>query len=179
MMMRYSMLMLLALTACGQNNTATTPTKQSNATLVRPASQQEATAKIRNNIEVQASGVTLEQAYLTYDDGTLVSEDNVTNVNKKLVLNLVVDGWQVQDGKVHLEASEKLATSEGEVLLDEPALFSKSGLQALSPQDARYLRLNIVVTGINELSDYYEVTFKVWNTYTQQFIYGTYRFFIG
>lgn len=177
--MRYYILVLLAFAACGQNNTADSAKKEGNANMVRPASQQESSAKIRNNIEVQGNGVTVEQAYLTYDDGTLVSDDNVTNVNKKLVLNLVVSGWQVQNGKVQLEASEKLTTSEGQVLLDEPQLFSKSGLQALSPEDARYLRLNIVITGINELSDYYEVTFKVWNMYTQQFVYGTYRFFIG
>lgn len=178
--MRYSVILLMALAACGDNNLAATSQKERTGSTARPVSQQETSSKIRNNIEVMGSGgVTVEQAYLTYDDGTLVSEDNVTNVNKKLVLNLVVSGWEVQGGKVHLEASEKLMTSEGQVLLDEPQLFTKSGLQALSPEDARYLRLNIVITGVNELSDYYEVAFKVWNLYTQQFVYGNYRFYIG
>lgn len=172
--MRYFCFLLLVLASCGaaDNQTADKP-------LVKSEVSTPAQAKIRNNIQVQSNGVKVEQAFLTYEDGTLVPADNVTAINKKLLLNLVVSGWEEKDGSVQLEASEKVTTSEGQVILDVPDLFTQSGLQSLSAKDARYLRLNVVITGINELSDYYKVEFKVWNQYTQQFIYGTYQFSVA
>lgn len=135
-------------------------------------------AKIRNNINVQGNGVQVEQAFLTYADGTLVSDDNVTNINKELKLNLVIDGWEAKDGRVLLGASEKVTTSEGEVLMNEPDLFNnvKNGFLL---KDARYIQLSLTVPALNELADHYTVEFKVWSPYTQQFVYGSYQFFIG
>ena len=54
------------------------------------ATKESPLGKIRNGIEVKANGVDVEQAFLTYEDGTLVDESNTTSVNKKLKINFVV-----------------------------------------------------------------------------------------
>src|SRR5215208_3781033 len=126
--------------------------------------------KIRNGIKVYANRVKVEQAFLTYDDGSLVDETNTTSVNRKLKINFVVKGWKAENGKVALEANEKVTTNDGDVILDEQELFSKGGLQAISVEDAQYPRLSVVINQVNKLYDYYLVTFKIWNRGTDQSI---------
>ena len=48
--------------------------------------------RIRNNIVIHTTGgVTVEQAFLTYeDDGTFVSDSNATTINQLVKLNMVV-----------------------------------------------------------------------------------------
>ena len=97
--------------------------------------------KIRNGINVNAKGVEVEQAFLTYDDGSLVDENNTTSVNKKLKINFVVKGWKADNGQVALEANEKVTSSDGDVIMDEKELFSRGGLQTISAADAEFPRL--------------------------------------
>ena len=83
------------------------------------ATKESPLGKIRNGIEVKANGVDVEQAFLTYEDGTLVDESNTTSVNKKLKINFVVKGWKAENDKVALEANEKITTSDGDIVMDE------------------------------------------------------------
>jgi len=138
-----------------------------------------AAGKIRNGIDVNAKGVKVEQAFLTYDDGSLVDETNTTSVNKKLKLNLVVKGWKEENDKVALEANEKVTTSDGDVIMDEQELFSKGGMETISAADAEYPRLSVVINQVNKLYDYYLVSFKIWNKQTDQSIEGKYKFHIN
>ena len=93
----------------------------------RPEAKTEATNqnKIRNGIQFQTKGVSVEQAFLTNEEGELVSEENLTEVNKKLKLNLIVAGWKDNKGMVALDADEKVHTSDGELILDEKELFTQ------------------------------------------------------
>ena len=143
------------------------------------ASKNSSASKIRNGIDVNAKGVKVEQAFLTYDDGSLVDETNTTSVNKKLKINFVVKGWKVENNKVALEANEKITTSDGDVIMDEQELFSKGGLEAISAADAEYPRLSVVINQVNKLYDFYLVSFKIWNKGTDQSIEGKYKFHIN
>ena len=135
--------------------------------------------KIRNGIDVIGKGgVKVEQAYLTYgDDGSLVDEENITALNRQIKLNLSVDGWKAEGEQVFLEASEKMTSEDGDVVLNEPSLFASSGLESVSVKDAKELFLNVVVTKINRLSDYFLVEFRVWNKKApEQEVIGRYKF---
>lgn len=137
------------------------------------------TSKIRNGIKVNANGVIVEQAFLTYDDGSLVDETNTTGVNRKLKVNFVVKGWKAENGKVALEANEKVTTNDGDVVMDEKQLFSNGGIEAVSVEDAQYPRLSVVITQVNKLYDFYLVSFKIWNRGTEQSLEGEYKFHIN
>ena len=122
-----------------------------------PGTKNISSAKIRNGIDVNAKGVKVEQAFLTYDDGSLVDESNTTSVNKKLKINFVVKGWKAENDKLALEANEKITTSDGDVIMDEQELFSKGGLETISAADAEYPRLSVVINQVNKLYDFYLV----------------------
>src|SRR5690349_17863357 len=65
--------------------------------------------KIRNGIKFdEEGGLKVEQAFLTYADGPLVDEKNVTSIGRALVLNLVVDGWKSENDSLKVGASEKV-----------------------------------------------------------------------
>lgn len=138
-----------------------------------------ATGKIRNGIKFTPKGISVEQAFLTYEDGSLVDESNTTSVNRKLKINFVVKGWKGENGKVALEANEKVTTNDGDVILDEKELFSRGGLQAISVEDAQYPRLSVVINQVNKLYDFYLVSFKIWNRGTDQALEGEYKFHIN
>ena len=144
-----------------------------------PSTTNTSSAKIRNGIDVNAKGVKVEQAFLTYDDGSLVDESNTTSVNKKLKINFVVKGWKAENDKVALEANEKITTSDGDVIMDEQELFSKGGMETISAADAEYPRLSVVINQVNKLYDFYLVSFKIWNKGTDQSIEGKYKFYIN
>lgn len=131
---------------------------------------------VRNGIQLRTNGVLIEQAFLTYEDGSPVDESNTTTLNKKLKINFVVQGWREQNGQVQLEASEKVMTSDDAVIMDEKELFSKAGMKALSPVDAQFLRLTVEVNGMRQLHEYYLVSFRIWNKGTDQWIEGEYKF---
>ena len=136
--------------------------------------------KIRNGIEFKTTGgVKVEQAFLTFEDGTLVGEENITELKRPLKLRLVVDGWKAIDGRVYLEASEKISSDEGDKVLDANNLFSGNGIDAVSPADSKVVTLDVVINGINKLVDYFLVEFRVWNTKEDQSIEGSYKFHIN
>jgi hypothetical protein len=143
------------------------------------ATKESPLGKIRNGIEVKANGVDVEQAFLTYEDGTLVDESNTTSVNKKLKINFVVKGWKAENDKVALEANEKITTSDGDIVMDEKELFSRGGMETISAADAEYPRLSVVISQLSKLHDFYLVSFKIWNKGTDQSIEGNYKFHLN
>src|SRR5213080_1757856 len=59
------------------------------------------TAKILNDISVQTeSGVEVDKAFLSYEDGSLVPSPNLTSLNKPIYLNLnIAKGWVEEMGE--------------------------------------------------------------------------------
>lgn len=135
-----------------------------------------AVGPVRNGIELRSNNVIVEQAFLTYEDGSPVDETNTTTLNKKIKINFIVQGWREVDGQVPLEASEKVTTAEGDVVMDEKELFSKGGMKALSPIDAHFPRLTVEVSGMHKALKHYLVSFRIWNKKADQWIEGEYKF---
>src|SRR5262245_35279505 len=80
-------------------------------------------SKIRNGISIQAKGINVEQAFLITEDGNLLPGDNKVKVNQKVKLRLIASGWTEKDGRIFIDASEKVETSDGTVFLNEKDLF--------------------------------------------------------
>lgn len=160
--MRYLFLFLFLFASCEVKvNTNGTDEKQE-----KPVRKK---GKIRNGIEVQSSGgLKVEQAFLTYEDsGNFVQEDNLTTLNKPVKIHLVVKGWKPKNGKVYLDAEQKIVTNEGDLLLHEKNMLKEMG--GIDPQDAQYLNFRFVITRLEKLFDYFLVEVMARNeAYDQQ-----------
>jgi hypothetical protein len=157
------------------NNADSTKAEKSN----KDAPQQPTVAsevRIRNNIKLDTKGVKVSQAFLLYEDGKLVPENNETSVGEPLKLRLVIDGgWQQKEGKVSLGASERIETSDGKLVLDEKDLFENMTVDA---EDAKLLSLTAVISRLDMLYDYFLVSFRVWDKYGTGEIKGSYKLYI-
>ncbi len=135
-------------------------------------------SKIRNGISIQAKGINVEQAFLITDDDNLLPEDNKVKVNQKVRLRLVASGWTEKDGRVFVDASEKVETSDGTVILNEKDLF-RDYQDGISPEDAKLITLSVVITRIDKLYDYYRVLFQVKDKSDEQkSVEGSYKLYI-
>lgn len=147
-------------------------------TVKKGDSKDEAKSKIRNGISIQSKGIEAEQAFLLREDGSLLPDDNKVKVNEKIKMRLVASGWKEKDGKVFIDASEKVETNEGNVFLDEKNLFA-AYTDGLSPEDAKYITLSVVITQIDKLYDFYRVSFQVKDlTDPQNRVEGFYKLYI-
>lgn len=166
------LLPLFALTACVNVNTdekEKTGPKETTA----PKS------KIRNGIELESHGLKVEQAYLQYEDNSLVPEDNRTEVNKQILCKLIIsDGWKDKDGVVFPGASERIETNTGQVLLNEPDLFKSYETQGVKKEDAAYITLSANISKLDKLFDYFIVKFKLWDKTSGSYVNGTFKFYI-
>lgn len=135
-------------------------------------------SKIRNGIKIKDNGLRISQAFLLYEDGTLVPESNEAKVGQKIQLRLIIDsGWNAVGGKVYPNASEKIETNDGATVLDEKDLFA--GLtDGISEKDAGVISLSAVITRIDKLCDYYLVNFRVWDKKGSADATGSYKFYI-
>lgn len=134
-------------------------------------------AKIRNGIRLKEKGLKIEQAYLTYEDGSLVSNDNKIDLNQKVIIRLIIDGWKEENGRVMPGATEKLTTSEGQVFLDEKDLFA-SYTDGVDAKDAKHITLSAVITRLDKLYDYFLVEFRVWDKKGGGELSGSYKLYL-
>jgi len=131
--------------------------------------------QITNNISIKATGgAKVNSAFLTYPNGDTVPEDNIARIGQKIQLNLYVDGWLEEKGKVFLGAGEKIATDHGEVVLDEPDMFL-SYSDGISPEDAKIISIRAVITRMDKKFDFFVVSFRVWDKKGNGVITGNYK----
>lgn len=135
-------------------------------------------SKIRNGIELNTKGnMKVSQAFLLYDDGTLVPATNSTSVNQPVKLRLIIEkGFTESNGNVEIGASEKIETNTGQVVLDEKDLFKDLG--EVEASRAQTLTLNAVITSLDKLYDYFVVSFRVWDKKGSGEVTGSYKLYI-
>ncbi len=134
--------------------------------------------RIKNDIQLETNGVKIEKAYLVFEDGMKVPEDNVVDFSKKIKMYVFIDsGWTVIDGKVKLGASEKI-TALGKTLLDEKDLFNELS-DGVSPEDANVISLSATINLKKEVQPLttFQVSFKIWDKNSEAFITGSYKLF--
>ena len=135
-------------------------------------------SKIRNGIELTTKGnLKVSQAFLLFEDGSLVPASNQATVNQPVNLRLIIDkGFKEENGKVEIGASEKIETNSGEVLLDEKDLFSTLG--EIESARAEILTLKAVITRVDKLYDYFLVSFRVWDKKGDGEVTGSYKLYL-
>ena len=134
-------------------------------------------AKIYNGIKINLSkGIKLITALLFFDDSTKIPESNIVALNQNVNLLVQIDrgAWVEKNSFVSIGASEKISTDKGEVLLNEPDLFSSE--TNISPEDAQYVSLAGVITSTTKDINYFLVDFVIWDKWGSGKITGSYKF---
>jgi hypothetical protein len=135
-------------------------------------------SKIRNGIELKTKGdLKVSQAFLLFEDGSLVPSSNEAKVNQEVNLRLIIEGgFKQNNGMVEIGASERIETSTGQVLLDEKDLFRTLG--EIEAARAEALTLKAVITRLDKLYDYFLVSFRVWDKKGNGEVTGSYKLYI-
>ena len=135
-------------------------------------------ARVYNNIQLNASGVKVDKAYLLLDNGQRVPDDNFVDFNGPVKMQILIDsGWVEENGKVLLGASEKIITEKGEVVLEEADLFQKYP-DGISTEDSKSIYLSASVKlkeGIPPTS--FTVSFRIWDKKGNGFVEGSYKLY--
>ena len=142
------------------------------------ASEASSNSKIRNSIELKEDGLKVEQAFLLKDDGTLIDDNNKTQVGERISLRLIINGWELKDGKVFPDASEKVSTNTGQVFIDEKSLFGASTPDGTTPENAGVITLFATISRLDKLYDYFVVSFKVWDRTSNKSVSGSYKLYL-
>ena len=131
--------------------------------------------QISNNISIKATGgVKVNKAFLTYPNGDTIPDDNTARLGQKVQLNLYLDGWLEEKGRVFLGAGEKITTDQGDIVLDEPDMFL-SYSDGVSAEDAKIISLRAVITHMEKKFDFFVVSFRVWDKKGNGVITGNYK----
>lgn len=131
--------------------------------------------QVSNDITIKATGgVKVNKAFLTYPNGDTVPSDNSASLGQKIQLNLYLDGWLEEKGRVFLGAGEKITTDQGDIVLDEPDMFL-SYSDGVSAEDAKIISLRAVITHMERKFDFFVVSFRVWDKKGNGVITGNYK----
>ena len=133
--------------------------------------------KIRNGIILKENGLKVEEAYLVTNDGSLMSNENKIDVNDEVKMKLVMTGWEAENDKVIAGAAERVLTSEGDTVLNEPDLF-KNFAETINANDAKYINLSVSISKITKIVDYFLVEFRVWDKRTNADVSGSYKLYL-
>ena len=133
-------------------------------------------ATISNDIELDAEGVKVKEAYLMDDNRTILSK-NEAKLGERIRCVVSLDtGWTKYDGKSFIGASEKIMTDDGRVILDEPDLFKDYSESGLSAEDTKLVSVVATITTKEPGVDNYKVQFKIWDKRGTGKVTGRFKF---
>lgn len=110
--------------------------------------------------------------------GHLFQMKTLLILTKKVIMHLNVSGWAVTNTVSFPGASEKISTSDGDVLLDENDLLDTYSTTGVSPEDAERITLSAVITQASKIYDYFLVEFKVWDKKSNSSVSGFYKLYL-
>ncbi len=135
-------------------------------------------ARVYNKIQLTTNKVKVEKAYLLFDNGQRVPDDNFVDFNSTIKMQLLIDtGWVEENSKVMLGASEKIVTEDGTVVLEEADLFQKYP-DGISVDDSKSIYLSAILKlkeAVPPTS--FTVSFRVWDKKGDGFIEGSYKLY--
>jgi hypothetical protein len=133
-------------------------------------------AVIKNDIELEGSGVKLREAYLMDKNDKHLTVNEV-KLGEYIYLVLQTDtGWTKIEGKSFLGASEKIVTSKGRTVVEAEDIFKDYSETGYSAVDAGYIRLSAVITQADNGVEDFVVHFRVWDKKGTGEIKGQYKF---
>ena len=171
--------LLAATVSFGCNNNDKSAPKESNTQTTSEEKKKDAgkpRQELMSGISLsETANLKVSRAFVSTVDGEVFKNEVTAGDGEKLILNLNMDGFKEEGGKCFVGVSEKITSSNGEVILDEQDLFSKYNETGLNPDDARFVRLSAVVTGNVSSNPYYMVTFRVWDKKAPGDVSGSYK----
>ena len=133
-------------------------------------------AIIKNDIEVDATGVKVKEVYLVDAEYKPLTE-NKARVGEKIHIVIKMDtGWVKENGKSFIGASERILTSSGKVVVSADDIFKEQELTGLDPEDTKVISLSAIITQANPGVDNFEVQFRVWDKKGAGEVKGKYYF---
>ncbi len=133
-------------------------------------------AQLLSGVDIaETGGLKVTRAFVSSVDGNVFSKEVTAGADEKVILNLNLDGFKVEDGKSFIGAAEKITAADGTVILNAEDLFSKYTVSGINADDAKMVRLSAVVTGNVNSSPYYIVSFRVWDKKGDGEAAGSYR----
>ncbi len=146
-----------------------------------PAKKQNAisSAKVKNGIELEEHGLIVQEAFLMFEDKSSVPENNRTQVGKKINCILIISkGWKERDGKAFLGASEIIKNNQGQLILDEKDLLAAFTIEGISVENAGQITIPAIVTPFDKIYNPYVVAFKVWDKIGENYVSGSFKFYV-
>jgi hypothetical protein len=136
-------------------------------------------AALYNDVNLSATGVKVNRAFLTNAKNEKIQPGNFVAPNEKVFLNIIVDsGWVATDGRCYLGASEKVVTHQGNELLNEADLFSSMDETGASDKDAKIISLSVLLKlPENAPPNNFHVSFRVWDKKGTGEITGDYKLY--
>lgn len=133
-------------------------------------------AIIKNDIDIEVTGVKLKAAYLVDEKENLLTE-NLVNLNQKIYLVLKTDtGWVKENGKSFIGAAERISTDAGGVVVDAADIFKEQEITGLNATDAKVVSLSAVIRQADPGVENFIVQFRVWDKKGKGEIKGKYKF---
>ncbi|MEO5893634.1 MAG: hypothetical protein ABIQ31_25495 [Ferruginibacter sp.] len=134
---------------------------------------------VKNGIRLTNNGFKISEAYLFFDDESLVPEGNKVALNQNVNMLLIIDsGWADIGGRVFPGAKQVLKLSSGKEILNSEELFATFDTTGVAPEDARYVTLNAVITEMKDKKNHVIVNFRVWDKKGTAEIMGSYKLYI-
>ena len=137
--------------------------------------QQTQNDKIKNGIEIYEDGLHVEKAFLTNSDSTMISDDNKVQPGERVCLRMIVKGWKEKDNKIFMDASQKVSTSSGVNLVNNPSIFGITLMYGTVPAGADHILLYQTIGRLNKPVDYILISFKVWDKTSGKSVWGSYK----
>jgi hypothetical protein len=132
-------------------------------------------ATIKNDIDIDVTGVKLKEAYLVDADDKPLAE-NKTREGEKIYIIIRMDtGWVKEKGKSFIGASERILTSSGKVVVSADDIFKDYELTWLDAKDTKVISLSAVITQADRENNF-EVQFRVWDKKSSAEVKGKYHF---
>ncbi len=133
-------------------------------------------AIIKNDIDIEASGVKISQVYLMNEDREFLKE-NEAAMGEKIYLVIKADtGWVKINDRSFLGASERIMTAAGHVAVDAVDIFKDYDTEGLPAEDAHLINLSAVITQADPGVKDFVVRFKVWDKKGKAEVKGSYKF---
>jgi hypothetical protein len=133
-------------------------------------------ATIKNDIDLEATGVKIKEVYLLDANRELLAE-NVTGVGEKIYVVIKTDtGWAKENGKSFIGASERISTKSGNVIVDAEDIFKDYEASGISAVDAGVISLSAVITQADTGVENFVVQFRIWDKKGKGEVKGKYKF---
>jgi uncharacterized protein YprB with RNaseH-like and TPR domain len=133
-------------------------------------------AIIKNDIDLEVTGVKLKEAYLM-DANYKPLTENKAGVGEKIYLVIKMDtGWVKENGKSFIGASERILTKAGRVVVSADDIFKDQETTGLSAKDTKVIMLSAIITEADPGVEDFEVQFRVWDKRSNGEVKGKYYF---